>query len=195
MRLPYIDAADPKAFTTPEDHAIVARVRARRAPRPLQPLDLTLLHSPAVADGWNSFLGAIRTKTSLPDDVREVAICRVAVINQAWYEWAHHAPLAKAGGVSEEGMELLEQPDLDGKNGSEVLSKKLWAVVDYTDAMTRDVAVKDSVFEQLREHFSEQEVVEVTATVAAYNCVSRFLVALDVGEKNAWRSPGVSNSK
>ncbi|KAH8818464.1 AhpD-like protein [Hyaloscypha sp. PMI_1271] len=195
MRLPYIDAADPEAFTTPEDHAIVARVRARRAPRPLQPLDLTLLHSPAVADGWNSFLGAIRTKTSLPDDVREVAICRVAVINQAWYEWAHHAPLAKAGGVSDEGMVLLEQPDLGGKNGSEVLSKKLWAVVDYTDAMTRDVAVKDNVFEKLREHFSEQEVVEVTATVAAYNCVSRFLVALDVGEKNAWRSPGVSNSK
>jgi alkylhydroperoxidase family enzyme len=60
---------------------------------------------------------------------------------------------------------LLEQPDLGGKSGSEVLSQKLWAVVDYTDAMTRDVAVKDSVFEKLREHFSEQEVVEVTATV------------------------------
>jgi alkylhydroperoxidase family enzyme len=203
MRLPYIDPADPKAFTTPEEKAIVARVRDRRAPRPLQPLDLTLLHSPAVADGWNSFLGAIRTKTSLPDDVREVAICRVAVINQAWYEWAHHAPLAKAGGVSEQALALLEQPDLGGKKGSEVLNQKLWAVVDYTDAMTRDVAVKDGVFQKLREHFSEQEAVEVTATVsspnatfdarqivgkcmlihmlqvAAYNCVSRFLVALD----------------
>jgi len=195
MRLPYIDPAEPNAFTTPEDKAVVARVRARRAPRPLQALDLTLLHSPAVADGWNSFLGAIRTKTSLPDDVREVAICRVAVINQAWYEWAHHAPLAKAGGVSEEGLALLEQPDLGGKTGSDVLSPRLWAVVDYTDAMTRDVAVKDDVFENLRGHFSEQEVVEVTATVAAYNCVSRFLVALDVGEKNAWTSPDVSNSK
>jgi len=166
MRLPYIDAADPNAFTTPEETAIVARVRARRAPRPLQPLDLTLLHSPAVADGWNSFLGAVRTKTSLRDDVREIAICRVAVINQAWYEWAHHAPLAKAAGVCEEALALLEQPDLGGKNGSEVLSQKLWAVVDYTDAMTRDVAVKDSVYEKLRKHFSEQEVVEVTATVS-----------------------------
>lgn len=169
MRLPYIDPADPKAFTTPEEKAIVARVRGRRAPRPLQPLDLTLLHSPAIADGWNSFLGAIRTKTSLPDDVREVAICRVAVINQAWYEWAHHAPLAKAGGVNEEALALLEQPDLGGKKGSEVLSQKLWAVVDYTDAMTRDVAVKDAVFQNLREHFSEQEVVEVTATVSRPN--------------------------
>jgi len=196
MRLPYVDAADPNAFTTPEETAIVARVRARRAPRPLQPLDLTLLHSPSVADGWNSFLGAIRTKTSLPDDVREVAICRVAVINQAWYEWGHHAPLAKAGGVSDEALALLEQADLGGEKGSEVLSAKLWAVVEYTDAMTRDVAVKDEVFENLRKNFSEQEVVEVTATVAAYNCVSRFLVALDVGEKNAWKkSTGVSDSK
>ena len=169
MRLPYNDPADPNAFTTSEEKAIVARVRDRRAPRPLQPLDLTLLHSPAVADGWNSFLGAIRTKTSLPDDVREVAICRVAVINQAWYEWAHHAPLAKAGGVSEEALALLVQPDLGGKKGSEVLNQKLWAVVDYTDAMTRDVAVKDSVFQKLREYFSEQEVVEVTATVSHPN--------------------------
>jgi hypothetical protein len=101
-------------------------------------------------------------------------------------------------------LALLELPDLGGKNGSDVLSQKLWAVVEYTDAMTRDVAVKDGVFEKLRQHFSEQEIVEVTATVsailksafdtrqivgkcmlihmlqvAAYNCVSRFLVALD----------------
>jgi len=32
--------------------------------------------------------------------------------------------------------------------------------------------------------FSEQEIVELTATVASYNMVSRFLVALDVGEQN-----------
>ncbi|KUJ18139.1 uncharacterized protein LY89DRAFT_732831 [Mollisia scopiformis] len=187
MRLPYVDATDPNAFTTPEESAIVARVRERRAPRPLQPLDLTLLHSPAVADGWNSFLGAVRTKTSLADDVREIAICRVAVINEAWYEWGHHAPLAKAGGVSEDGMKILEESVLSGKKGAE-LTEKQWAVVHYTDAMTRDVAVKDDIFAELKKHFSEQEVVEVTATVAAYNCVSRFLVALDVGEKNGVKS-------
>jgi alkylhydroperoxidase family enzyme len=166
MRLPYVDPSDPNAFTGPEEAAIVSRVRARRAPRPLQPLDLTLLHSPAVADGWNSFLGAIRTKTSLSDDVREIAICRVAVINEAWYEWAHHAPLAKAGGVSDEGLRILGETDLGGKSGSSELTEKQWAVVYYTDAMTRDVAVKDEAFEALKKHFSEQEVVEVTATVS-----------------------------
>jgi alkylhydroperoxidase family enzyme len=168
MRLPYIDPSSPSAFPTAEEQAIVARVRTRRSPRPLQALDLTLLHSPSVADGWNSFLGAVRTKTSLSDDVREIAICRVAVINQAWYEWAHHAPLAQAGGVTEEGMKILGEKELGGLNGGNGLSEKQWAVVRYTDAMTRDVRVTDDVFEGLKNHFSDQEVVEVTATVRAY---------------------------
>ena len=59
----------------------------------------------------------------------------------------------------------------------------------YTDAMTLDVRVPDEVFAALKDLFSEREVVEITATVAAYNCVSRFLVALDVGERNAQTGP------
>lgn len=166
MRLPYVD---PNTITSPTETAIVERVKARRSPRPLQALDLTLLHSPAVADGWNSFLGAIRTKTSLPDDIREIAICRVAVINEAWYEWAHHAPLAKAGGVNDAGLKILEEGNLEGKETSEELSKKQWAVVKYTDAMTRDVKVKDEAFEDLKKFFDEKEIVEITATVSFPN--------------------------
>ncbi|KAH8590246.1 AhpD-like protein [Bisporella sp. PMI_857] len=189
MRLPYVDPSDPNVFPTPEEKAIVARVEARRAPRPLQALDLTLLHSPPVADGWNSFLGAVRTKTSLSDDVREIAICRVAVINEAWYEWSHHAPLAKAGGVSDEGLKILGDLALGGKKGGDGFSEKQWAVIHYSDAMTEDVSVKQEIFDELHKHFSDQEVVEITATVAAYNCVSRFLVALNVGEKNGVKPP------
>lgn len=43
MRLPYV--TDPPPAATPEEQAIIDAVRARRAPRPLQPLDLTLLVS------------------------------------------------------------------------------------------------------------------------------------------------------
>jgi alkylhydroperoxidase family enzyme len=55
--------------------------------------------------------------------------------------------------------------------------------------MTLDVLVPDEVFANLKEQFSEKEVVEITATIAAYNCVSRFLVALDVGERNVQTGP------
>jgi len=184
MRLPYI--ANPPPTNSEAEAAIVARIQARRSPRPLQELDLTLLHSPPVADGWNSFLGAIRTQTSLADDIREIAICRVAVLNGAWYEWGHHAPLARAGGVGEEGIKTLEDADAAGAG----LSEKQMSVVRYTDAMTRHISVPDEVFNALKTYFSEREIVEITATVAAYNCVSRFLVALDVGEKNGTKGSG-----
>jgi len=46
-----------------------------------------------------------------------------------------------------------------------------------------EVSVPPELFERVREKFGEREIVEMSATVGAYNCVSRFLVALDVGER------------
>lgn len=99
--------------TAPTDSAVYAQLTARRAPSPLQPLDLTLLHSPAVASGWSSFLNAIRTQTSLPASIRELCICRVAVLNGADYEWEHHVPLLRDAGLSEAAI-------------TEVQSRKAW---------------------------------------------------------------------
>ncbi|RYP53748.1 hypothetical protein DL768_001348 [Monosporascus sp. mg162] len=194
MRIPYTPS--PPQPASPEDAAIVERIQQRRALRPLQPLDLALLHAPPVADGWNSFLGSVRQRTTLEPGLRELLICRVAVCNGAWYEWAHHAPLALAAGVSGEAMAAggvvrREAPlgfgkagDGDGEWSRVGLSEKMWAALCVADEMTRNVSVRDETFDALRRCCSEREVVEVVATVAAYNCVSRFLVALDVGERN-----------
>jgi alkylhydroperoxidase family enzyme len=82
---------------------------------------------------------------------------------------------------------VLKSPPNHADEG--VLSEALAAVLSYTDAMTLNVTVPEAVFAKVKEHFSEREVVEITATIAAYNCVSRFLVALDVGERNAQKGP------
>jgi alkylhydroperoxidase family enzyme len=167
-----------------EDAAIVQRVKDRRGGK-LIALDKTLLHAPAVANGWNSFLGAIRTQTSLPASVRELAICRVAVLNKAWYEWDQHRPILEESGVlSAEALESLkERPTSDCKDvRAGIFDEKHLAVLEYTDAMTLGCIVPEPVFAQLKRFFSDKEVVEITSTIAAYNCVSRFLVALDVGE-------------
>jgi alkylhydroperoxidase family enzyme len=164
MRLPYVP--NPPQTSTPEEAQIVQRVQARRAPRPLQALDLALLHSPPLADGWNSFLGAVRTKTLLGDDFRELAISRVAVCNRAWYEWKHHAPLAAQAGVSKEALDVvkIEEP-LKASERPDVLSEKQWAVLVYTDEMTRNVQVQEETFAMLKTLFSDREVVEITGTV------------------------------
>ncbi|EXJ71860.1 uncharacterized protein A1O5_04361 [Cladophialophora psammophila CBS 110553] len=165
-----------------EDASIYERVRQRRGGR-LLPLDRALLHSPQLTDGWNSLLGAVRTKGCLSDDLREICILRPALINRAWFEWNHHAPIFEAApGVTAAHIDVLSQLHPAGQGA---LNDRQWAVLRYSDAMTKDVSVPDEVFDELRRlQFNEQEIVEITLTCAAYNMVSRFLVALDVGEAN-----------
>jgi hypothetical protein len=66
-------------------------------------------------------------------------------------------------------------------------------VLRYTDEMTRNIAVSEGTFRNLKLYFSDKEIVELTLTIGGrgvYNCVSRFLMALDVGERN-----GLANVK
>lgn len=132
----------------------------------------------------NAFLKAIRTQNSLPDSIRELAICRVAVLNKAWFEWENHAPLLEATGVVAPGaVQLLRtKPANEAVGEDEGFDEPHAAVLEYVDAMTIGCIVPNAVFERTRKCFSEREVTELTATVSAYACVSRFLVALDVGE-------------
>ena len=46
--------------------------------------------------------------------------------------------------------------------------------------MTRDIHVSDELFETVTQGMSDTEKVEIAATVASYNMVSRFLVGLHV---------------
>jgi alkylhydroperoxidase family enzyme len=102
----------------------------------------------------------------------ELAICRVALLNKAQYEWSHHAPLAQEAGVNEYGF----------KGDGESLTPK--QLLCYTGAMTKNVTLSDDTFRDLKRYFTDREVVEITATVAAYNCCGRFLIAFKVGERD-----------
>jgi len=160
--------------TQPELAAAEATIAARRGSVSL--LYQVLLNSPPIADGWEKMLTAVRNRTTLPADLRELVILRVAVLNHAPFEFAAHAPIASAAGVSAAQLEAL-RAEVPGAAFSELER----AVLRLTDTMTRDVQVDDAVFEPLRAHFSEQGLVELVATVAAYNMVSRFLEALNIG--------------
>jgi 4-carboxymuconolactone decarboxylase len=139
-------------------------------------LDEMLLHSEPLADGWNTLMGAVRSRFELAADLRELAICRVAVLNGAEYEWRAHEPLLRAAGCPAEEIAALRTDDLTA------LSPRSRLVVAYTDAMTRSVRVPDELFAEVLDLLGERSTVELTATVASYNMVSRFLVALEVGE-------------
>jgi AhpD family alkylhydroperoxidase len=134
-----------------------------------------LLHSRPVASGWLTYLTAIRQQCCLPGDIRELVIMRVAIVNGAPYEAEQHAPIALA-----EGMTQAQLDDLADWEASASFDERQRAVLALTDAMTRDVHVADEVFAGAQVHFDDQGMVELVATIAAYNMVSRFLEAFDV---------------
>ena len=47
--------------------------------------------------------------------------------------------------------------------------------------MTRDIEVPDAIFEAVKVHFNDQQMTDLVATIAAYNMVSRFLTAFQIG--------------
>jgi AhpD family alkylhydroperoxidase len=135
-----------------------------------------LLNSAPLAEGWEKLLTAIRNRSSLPADLRELAILRVAVLNRAPFEFEVHLPVARNAGVTEEKLAAIESPQI-----GEPFNALERAVLALTDAMTRDVQVPDAVFEPIARHFDHRAVTELVATIAAYNMVSRFLEALRIG--------------
>ncbi|MEJ8851528.1 carboxymuconolactone decarboxylase family protein [Variovorax rhizosphaerae] len=152
---------------------VEARIMAERGRVSL--LYQVLLNSGPIASGWERMLTAVRNQTGVPADLRELMILRVAVLNGASFEYDAHVPHAQKAGVSDEKIEAVRQGLL-----SDIFAPLERLVLELTDAMTRQVVVPDELMAQMQAQFDAKGVVEVVATIAAYNMVSRLLVALNV---------------
>jgi 4-carboxymuconolactone decarboxylase len=160
--------------TRPELSSIEQSIVAERGR--VSALYQALLNSAPLAEGWEKLLTAIRNRSSLPPDLRELAILRVAVLNRAPFEFEAHLPAARNAGVAEEKLAAIELPHI-----GEPFSALERTVLALADAMTRDVQVPDALFEPIAQYFDRRAVTELVATIAAYNMVSRFLEALRIG--------------
>jgi len=165
---------------TPDIAALVAKIRGARGGQ-LHVFYQALLHTPGLASAWFDFNNAVRFQTGLDDRVRELVIMRVATLTGCAYVWrVHQAQYAGPAGVTPQQVEALRDWRRSGLFGAAES-----ALLAYTDAMTRDVTVADDVFEPLRKHYSERDVVEITVLVAAYNMHTRLLKALDIDPEKA----------
>ncbi len=159
-------------ITQPALQPLVERIERERSGLPN--LYRMLLNSPPVAQGWLAYLTAIRQQSALSPRLREMLILRVAVLNQADYEFEQHLPIALRSGCSEAQVEALRTGDFAS------LAPGERAAMAYCDEMTREIRVGDATFAAVRSAFDGREIVEITATVGAYNMVSRFLEAIQV---------------
>jgi alkylhydroperoxidase family enzyme len=165
----------------PQPQDLVNAVLERRGGHLLN-LDRALLWSEPLARGWNVYVGNVRTGLGTSRKLRELGICTVALLTGADYEYHHHAPDYLAAGGTQAELDALAafiaapagSAPATGLGSDEAL------VAQYAASMTRDVKVPDALFERMRARFDTTEVVELTAAIATYNMVARFLLALGV---------------
>ena len=169
IRVPLVEPG-----TRPELAEIEKSILAQRGR--ISDLYRVLLNSGPLAAGWEAMLTAVRNQSSVPADLRELMILRVAVVNRAPYEFDAHVPHAQKAGVSDVKIAAVREAVI----GS-VFTESEALVLELADTMTRNIDVPEALMDRLKAKLDARGVVETVATVAAYNMVSRFLVALQIG--------------
>lgn len=169
-RISYIEEKDH-----PELAELIGKVRAGRRGTLINVYKL-LLHAPPLAASWLDLISTARFKVELDGRLREIAIIRVGYLNRTDYVVKQHVPELSAP----EGLSKAECDALADWQKSSFFSARERAALAYADAMTRDIAVPDSVFEGLRPHFSERQLVELTVLIGIYNMHTRVFMALGI---------------
>jgi alkylhydroperoxidase family enzyme len=135
-----------------------------------------MLHSPALANAWFDLNQAVRYGTEIDGQSRELAVIRVAILNDVEYVQQAHGPAY----ALKEGLTPAQVTALANWQTSDLFSASQRALLAYTDAMTRNIDVAEEIFAELRRHFSERQAVELSMLIGAYNMLTRFLKALKV---------------
>jgi alkylhydroperoxidase family enzyme len=169
-RVSYIEEQDH-----PELADLIGKIRAGRRGSLINVYKL-LLHTPALAAIWLDFVSAARFRTALDGRLREIVIVRVAHLNRTAYVFKQHVPQLSAP----EGLSDAECDALADWQAATSFGARERAALAYTDAMTRDIAVPDDVFEALRSHFDERAIVELSVLVGLYNMHTRVFTALGI---------------
>jgi alkylhydroperoxidase family enzyme len=159
----------------PEIAPLIDKIKAGRRGGLLNVYKL-LLHAPPLAESWLDHVGAVRWKTSLSGRLREVLVIRIAHVNGIAYVLSQHVPALAAA----EGMTVAECDALKDWRTSEAFSPAERAALAYADAMVLQTSVPDDVFAELKRHYDERAIVEISVLIGTYLMHNRVMQALKI---------------
>ena len=159
----------------PDQTALIDRIRKGRRGTFIN-VYKTLLHSPDIASVWLDLVNVVRWKVDLEGRLREIVIVRVGYLNRCAYVVKQHVPELTAP----EGLTKQECDALADWRASSFFNERERAALAYTDAVTRDIDVPEAVFAELRKHFNERQIVELTVLIGTYNMHTRVGQALQI---------------
>jgi uncharacterized peroxidase-related enzyme len=137
-----------------------------------------MAHKQEVMASFPGLYGSIMGPGSLDRKLKEMVYLAVSFVNECKYCTAAHLKGARKAGLSERDIEDLESET------NQSFSPAEQTALHYAREMTRACADEFDTREHLQEHFSEEQLVELTLVIAMANFTNRFNNGLNVKVEN-----------
>ena len=163
-RLPYLNQDD----LAPENKDLLKRV-----------INITrvLVHNPDAARAFHTVGNYIRFKSKLDPRLRELAILQVGWLERSPFEWSHHVKLGYDFGVTDDDIKGLIAEEAGQPNKLEPVAK---LVLKAAREITLDVGTSEATFNELKQHFPNDQIIDLVMTTAFYCAVVRILGSFQV---------------
>jgi AhpD family alkylhydroperoxidase len=124
---------------------------------------------------WLEFFSEVMTGGKLPHRLKELVRIRMSVVEECGYCSSVRSKLALSEGLTENV--IGEMRDLET---SEHITEREKAAVRYADRYKRNDVDSDEVFDDLREHFDDEEIIELGVLCSTVHGGGPFAISLQV---------------
>lgn len=132
-------------------------------------------HRPPALKHIQGLLLDLADEAVLPKRYLEIALVVVSKLNECEYCVAHHTPRLVDQGIGAEAAEKILEPEVPGFDKVDHL------VREYARQVTeRPQYMRDAIFDELKKHFTEAQIVELTLRTALCGFFNRFNDALQI---------------
>ncbi len=133
----------------------------------------TLALAPRGLATFAALNGYTRYESRLTELQRQLAI--LVAVRDVHYAWTHHAPLARAVGVTDAQILLLR----DGRVPKDMTAAER-ALCDYAFEITAGRRVPQRVAEEVHVHFSPRQIIDIALLTASSMAIAALALGLEV---------------
>ena len=161
-RLTYVE----KESANPEQEKILSQLTQRSGK--IANIWKLMGHSPLTLETFSMFYRTLM-KGRLDGKLRELAYIKASVVNDCAYCAEAHKGVARKLGITEEQLQVINSYE-----SSNLFTPVEKLVLKYAEELTKTAKSSESVVQDLKKHFSEEQLIELNLTVGTANLTNRF---------------------
>jgi uncharacterized peroxidase-related enzyme len=170
VRIAYVDTvdADPRVRPIFEEY----EERTGTVPNLIR----ALARDPDMLESLPPLFRRVFGVSRISPDLKALVMLHVSKANYCSYCWPDHAPTLAQLGYSPEQIEALGE----ALPTDDLFGEAERAVIRFADEVTRFVGASKHTFEETKRHFTDEQMVELTALVGTCNLITRLVTTLSV---------------